>query len=264
MQSIQEQLQDANRVVWMAERDIESALRAFPEGPFKRTLCARRQKNNSYLANILQAACSAVGGCCGRGCGCCTRPRNSKRLNHFAHCTSMYKCCEGARGFKIGPLNPKEDPMSTLRLEGQIWEDGNVPLWKIWSMLISGDSRTCFYFLPFFFFLVFFTLAKTLLAMLLYLWTIVWHNTSSWCLCKKQIKIGKAWYRSLVSGPAPDFSGFVLQSIAIRSKCLYRRPGQAVFSQGGLAGINPLALTYLTKLLALMDLTTKTTTIRRG
>ncbi|KAE8162853.1 hypothetical protein BDV40DRAFT_264134 [Aspergillus tamarii] len=120
MQSIQEQLQDANRVVWMAERDIESALRAFPEGPFKRTLCARRQKNNSYLANILQAACSAVGGCCGRGCGCCTRPRNSKRLNHFAHCTSMYKCCEGARGFKIGPLNPKEDPMSTLRLEGQI------------------------------------------------------------------------------------------------------------------------------------------------
>ncbi|KAE8323787.1 hypothetical protein BDV39DRAFT_217498 [Aspergillus sergii] len=105
IQSIQKQLQDVNRDIWIAERDIESALRAFPEGPFKRAVCARRQKNNSYLAKVLQTACAAVGGCCGRGCGCCTRPRNSKRPNHFAHCTSMCKCCEDARGFKIDSLN---------------------------------------------------------------------------------------------------------------------------------------------------------------
>ncbi|KAB8222490.1 hypothetical protein BDV33DRAFT_189679 [Aspergillus novoparasiticus] len=112
IECFQKRLKDVDRDIWMAERDVESAIRAFPEGPFKRALCARRQKNNSYLAKHLQIVCAAVGGCCGRGCGCCTRPRNSKRPNHFAHCTSMCRCCENARGFKINSPNTRGDPMA--------------------------------------------------------------------------------------------------------------------------------------------------------
>ncbi|KAE8370108.1 hypothetical protein BDV27DRAFT_120037 [Aspergillus caelatus] len=39
-------------------------------------------------------------------------PRSSKRPNHFAHCTTtMCKCCEDARGFKINSQNTMDDTM---------------------------------------------------------------------------------------------------------------------------------------------------------
>ncbi|KAE8318111.1 hypothetical protein BDV41DRAFT_572113 [Aspergillus transmontanensis] len=60
IECFQKRLKDVDRDIWMAERDVESAIRAFPEGPFKRALCARRQKNNSYLAKHLQTVCAAA------------------------------------------------------------------------------------------------------------------------------------------------------------------------------------------------------------
>ncbi|KAB8261026.1 hypothetical protein BDV32DRAFT_158529 [Aspergillus pseudonomiae] len=114
MQNIQKQLQDINREIWNVERGFESAFRLLPEGPFKRALDTSRRNNHFYTTKFCQTQCVSVGGCCGRECGCCTRPRNPKRPYHFSHCTAMCKCCEDARGFKIevNPSNPTEDPMS--------------------------------------------------------------------------------------------------------------------------------------------------------
>ncbi|KAB8267110.1 hypothetical protein BDV30DRAFT_244632 [Aspergillus minisclerotigenes] len=59
MQSVQKQLQDINRDIWMAERDIESVLRDIPAGPFKRALCACRQTQYYSVAKISQDLCVA-------------------------------------------------------------------------------------------------------------------------------------------------------------------------------------------------------------
>ncbi|PIG84692.1 hypothetical protein AARAC_012090 [Aspergillus arachidicola] len=110
MESIQQDLQDFNRAIWLAEREMQTTLRAFPDGPLKRALYCRRGSSDWYLAKWLQTECADIGGCCGRGCGCCMRPRSSKRPDHFGHCTAACKCCEAVRGFRIDFLKAEEDP----------------------------------------------------------------------------------------------------------------------------------------------------------
>ncbi|KAB8218940.1 hypothetical protein BDV33DRAFT_192415 [Aspergillus novoparasiticus] len=110
MESIRKDLQDFNRAIWMTEREIQTILRAFPDGPLKRALLCRRRSSDWYLMKWLQTECADMGGCCGRGCGCCIRPRSSNRPNHLGHCTPACKCCEDVRGFRIGLEELEEDP----------------------------------------------------------------------------------------------------------------------------------------------------------
>ncbi|KAE8155936.1 hypothetical protein BDV40DRAFT_310422 [Aspergillus tamarii] len=112
MESIQKELQDYNHAIWMAEREMQTILRTFPVGPLKRALLCRHRSNDWYLMKWLQTECADMGGCCGRGCGCCMRPRSSKRPNHLGHCTPACKCCEDVRGFRID-LDQVEDPTVT-------------------------------------------------------------------------------------------------------------------------------------------------------
>ncbi|KAE8418069.1 hypothetical protein BDV36DRAFT_308869 [Aspergillus pseudocaelatus] len=110
MESIQNDLQGFNRGIWLAELETQTILRAFPDGPLKRALCCRRRNSDWYLTKWLQTECADMGGCCGRGCGCCMKPRSSNRPNHLGHCTIACKCCEDVRGFRIDFMEAEEDP----------------------------------------------------------------------------------------------------------------------------------------------------------
>ncbi|KAE8328007.1 hypothetical protein BDV39DRAFT_192398 [Aspergillus sergii] len=109
LESIQKELQRFNIGIWNAERKMQTILRGFPDVPLKRALDCRRRSSDWYLSKWLQTECANVGGCCGRGCGCCLRPRSSKRPNSLGHCTSACKCCEDARGFRIDFEKAEED-----------------------------------------------------------------------------------------------------------------------------------------------------------
>ncbi|KAE8140463.1 hypothetical protein BDV38DRAFT_18454 [Aspergillus pseudotamarii] len=110
-ESLQDDLQDLNRRIWMVEREIQTTLREFQDGPLKRALNARRRSSDWYLSEWLQTECAGVGGCSGRDCGCWMRPRSSKRPNSRGHCTSECKCCEDARGFRLDVYGAPENPM---------------------------------------------------------------------------------------------------------------------------------------------------------
>ncbi|KOC12510.1 hypothetical protein AFLA70_192g002201 [Aspergillus flavus AF70] len=114
MESIQQDLQDCNRTIWEVEREIQTILRAFPDGPLKRALFCHRRSSDWYLMKWLQTECADMGGCCGRGCGCCMWPRSSNRPNNLGHCTPACKCCEDVRGFRINLEEAEEDPTVIL------------------------------------------------------------------------------------------------------------------------------------------------------
>lgn len=47
--------------------------------------------------------CANRGGCCGRDCGCCERPRSDSKAGkqRFGHCTTACGCFKRFRGFEI-------------------------------------------------------------------------------------------------------------------------------------------------------------------
>ncbi|THC87830.1 hypothetical protein EYZ11_012726 [Aspergillus tanneri] len=131
MQDLQKKLQEFARNIWKIERETHTILSFFPDGPIKRALCARQQQSDWHLSEWLRADCAGHGGCCGRGCGCCTRPRSEKRPNHVGHCTMECMCCEKVRGFKIDieDLDDVEVPMLTnLDLMDDKWDSYTVHL----------------------------------------------------------------------------------------------------------------------------------------
>ena len=111
MERIQGDPQEINRTIWTCERDLHNTMIDIPDGLLKRALRARRRSSDWYLSEWLQNQCASVGGCCARGCGCCTKPRSSRHPNHLGHFVGVCKCCEEARGFKLDFEEGDENPM---------------------------------------------------------------------------------------------------------------------------------------------------------
>jgi hypothetical protein len=86
-----------SRKKWIKEDSIDS-------WSFRRAYHIQRKNPDWYLSDTLIADCAGRGGCCGKGCGCCERPRTVDRLeygtNTRGHCTTACSCCLNARGIE--------------------------------------------------------------------------------------------------------------------------------------------------------------------
>lgn len=77
--------------------------------------CSHNLQGKTLAWEDGKKACAARGGCCGRGCGCCSKPLTEytmpgslfgKKSRIYGHCTVECPCCIRARGFyKPDPAN---------------------------------------------------------------------------------------------------------------------------------------------------------------
>ena len=103
--------------------------------PLYRAMVSHRRYSDWYLSNWLRERCSVNGGCCGRSCGCCEKPRDTTKSRWcFGHCTPTCDCCVRYkdRGLEITvrnsahpslpllPRNTKEYLHIKLKYEGHV------------------------------------------------------------------------------------------------------------------------------------------------
>ncbi|RAK74673.1 uncharacterized protein BO72DRAFT_515527 [Aspergillus fijiensis CBS 313.89] len=98
--------------LWVAEHHRHNKLSKFPDGPAKRAYLSLHQRSGWHLSEWQRSECAAVGGCCARDCGCCTRSRCPDLPTlYYGHCLSYCPCCAKARGFTITPDSIDDDKM---------------------------------------------------------------------------------------------------------------------------------------------------------
>ncbi|RHZ59010.1 hypothetical protein CDV55_106581 [Aspergillus turcosus] len=79
------------RILWQLQEHA-------PPGPLRRAFLDWRSNPDWYLSDWLRRECASQGGCCGRSCGCCEKPRDTERLLNRGHCTSACSCCIQTHG----------------------------------------------------------------------------------------------------------------------------------------------------------------------
>ncbi|PYH65902.1 uncharacterized protein BO88DRAFT_470189 [Aspergillus vadensis CBS 113365] len=111
MQTYKKELRSLRETNCNLERETYRCLNTLPDGPLGRILYAHQQQKDWYLSSFLRQECARSGGCCGRECGCCEKPRTDKHPLHKSHCTSMCLCCEDARGYPVEVEKYENNPM---------------------------------------------------------------------------------------------------------------------------------------------------------
>lgn len=108
------ELRNLEQSYWNVERMLYANDLLCPVGPSWRAYLSLRKTPQWYLIPCQVEDCVRRGRCCGRACGCCSKPRSSSRSNGHGHCTKMCGCCLQARGFPLDkeqekPCQPKID-----------------------------------------------------------------------------------------------------------------------------------------------------------
>ncbi|KAJ5967869.1 hypothetical protein N7501_004117 [Penicillium viridicatum] len=95
------ELRNLEQSYWKTERMLYANDLLCPVGPSWRAYISLRKIPQWYLIPCLVEDCARRGGCCGRACGCCSKPRSFSRSNGHGHCTKMCGCCLRVRGFSL-------------------------------------------------------------------------------------------------------------------------------------------------------------------
>lgn len=88
---------------WRAHGKLWTAIDRINSRSAERGLARQRMHIDWYLSAELREDCAKRGGCCGRTCGCCERPRivdglKIEEMHNRGHCTSACSCCLNAHG----------------------------------------------------------------------------------------------------------------------------------------------------------------------
>lgn len=73
--------------------------------------------------------CAGQGGCCSRGCGCCSQRQLSKKEKARDHCTAEYWCCSNRRSFEL-PEKKEQEQERTEALATRPTSDNRAYLLK--------------------------------------------------------------------------------------------------------------------------------------
>lgn len=105
------ELQTLNQDYWCIERKIYAIdMLQRDVGLYSvlyRAYISSRRIPQWYLCEWLCMDCAKRGGCCGRACRCCEKPRSALRSNGHGHCTKTCGCCLDFRGFKLNEEQQK-------------------------------------------------------------------------------------------------------------------------------------------------------------
>lgn len=93
LNTYQTELQDLDKRYWNQSRRHWRLEGDMPGGVISRAFKACREDPDWYLSTWLRQDCAGRGGCCGRRCGCCEKPRETERGWSRGHCTSACGCC---------------------------------------------------------------------------------------------------------------------------------------------------------------------------
>ena len=101
LSAYEEELQHQDRRIWDDAQHYWKLEVEMPSGCQERAFRAYRKDPNWYLCAWLRQDCAGRGGCCGRDCGCCEKPRATNTAHHRwnqGHCTSACGCCIRTQG----------------------------------------------------------------------------------------------------------------------------------------------------------------------
>lgn len=120
------------RKTWKLECDI-------PDGPLSRSFYTLRKNPDWYLSAWLRRDCASRGGCCGRDCRCCEKPREIEEDGKivdvsYGHCTTACSCCIRSRGFTgDGSLDDMKDfPIEVHpKASGYTWCAVRAYIWGV-------------------------------------------------------------------------------------------------------------------------------------
>lgn len=114
MDEVEDELKQLHKQYWLCERELYRLECEMPSwtllGKAYRTTRAEMKESSRHLLPVLRSACAGNGGCCGRSCGCCERPRttDTDSTMRWGHCTLDCGCCIRTRGFDKDELTPEE------------------------------------------------------------------------------------------------------------------------------------------------------------
>lgn len=98
---LDQDLEELNKRYWRLDQTANRLLRSCPSDAFSVVLLQYPKEARWHLATDLRADCAHRGGCCGRACQCCGRPRDTTRQRAYGHCTAACGCCRRHRGFEL-------------------------------------------------------------------------------------------------------------------------------------------------------------------
>lgn len=93
LEKYEAELECLNDVYWEISRAFYKHEANISYGVLKRAFDSCRADPEWYLNQWLREDCARRGGCCGRGCRCCERPRTNNRQWNRGQCTTTCGCC---------------------------------------------------------------------------------------------------------------------------------------------------------------------------
>lgn len=88
IQGLQEEISKLAKQYWFLERFWWEIRSAYKDSPTTRGFDLWRSHPKRYMHQVLSEGCAGRGGCCGRGCGCCSnRQTMTDRKFAAGHCT---------------------------------------------------------------------------------------------------------------------------------------------------------------------------------
>lgn len=111
LEAYEKQINSLNSKYWEGHREQWAKSDGIWSSSANRARKRQRKHADWYLSGVLREDCANRGGCCGRSCGCCERPRmivNIDGVCDRGHCTTACSCCLKAHNIDGEKLKMKD------------------------------------------------------------------------------------------------------------------------------------------------------------
>lgn len=144
VQDLQEDISKLAKEYWNLERRWWKIRSSFKDGPLTRAIELWRSHPKWYMHRVLREDCAGRGGCCGRGCGCCSNRQNiPERKFAVGHCTVECSCCERPRGFELDPEQKSQiqEAFKLDRASPGVWYYSRIRFAALLGLMVGNSDN---------------------------------------------------------------------------------------------------------------------------